>query len=142
MNNLILIGVGIGICIVLAILFGRRRPSLTDPQPRKTVEITRNQPPKRKRRFYGVSIKAGVCTCDAVDLIRNQRFLVEDAPKFPLPASNREDCRCVAIPEDDRRADFGRRNNAFSAYGDYNPNAYSEKRENVNRDRREVETAS
>lgn len=142
MSNLIWIGMGIGLCLVLAIVFGRRLVSFSELQPSKTVVVTRNEPKKRRRQFYGVSIKAGVNTCDAVDFIRNQRFLLEDAPKFPLPDCNRSDCSCVGIPEDDRRADSTRRNTSFSAYGDYNPNAYFEKREEENRDRRKAESVS
>lgn len=139
MNTLVWIGAGISLGLVLAIAFGRRLRSASNIRPPKPVPVTCNQPPVRKRRYYGVSIKAGVNTCDAVDAIRNERFLLEDAPKFPLPDCNHADCSCVAIPEDDRRAIRNRRASSFTAYGDYNPNAYFEKRDKAEQDRREAD---
>ena len=143
MNNWIWIGAGIGLGLVAMMFLVRRvLTSGETPVAPGTLPVTRNEPPRRKRHYYGVSIKAGVNTCEAVDAIRNQRFLLEEAPKFPLPNCNRSDCQCVAIPEDDRRAANDRRAYTFTAYGDYNPNAYFEKREKVKRERRESDPVS
>jgi len=141
MNIWVLIGVGIGLFVVLSVyLYSRMRETLHDAAPAAAaLAVTRNAPTSRKRHYYGVSIKAGVNTCDAVDAIRNDRFLLEDAPKFPLPGCDRGDCSCVALPEDDRRAANDRRRYSFTAYGDYNPNAYYEKREDTEEDRRETD---
>ncbi len=144
MNELIWISAGITLALLLVIMFGRHlMQRLRSEEPNvPPVQVTRNAPPRRKRHYYGVSIKAGVNTCEAVDKIRNERFLLEDAPKFPLPECNRSDCSCVAIPEDDRRAANDRRRYSFTAYGDYNPNSYFEKREKAKRDRRETDPVS
>ncbi|MFQ5635177.1 MAG: hypothetical protein ACE5G3_07590 [Gammaproteobacteria bacterium] len=85
----------------------------------KPIEVTRNTPPKRKKHFYGVSVRPGVNCCDAAKTIARNRYLQGEAPQFPLSDCDRDDCRCVMYPEDDRRTDIDRREDAFAAYGDY-----------------------
>jgi hypothetical protein len=80
--------------------------------------VTRNMP-RRAQKFYGVTVKPGISTCAAVEKIRGHRYLTLEAPKLPLPDCSSNDCRCILLPEDDRRAGFDRRDDRFSAYGDF-----------------------
>jgi hypothetical protein len=85
----------------------------------KPVKITRNSPPKREAHFYASSVKPGLNCCDAVKQIAHQRYLLNEEPSFPLPDCDREDCRCIMQPQDDRRTHFDRRDDRFSAYGEF-----------------------
>jgi hypothetical protein len=83
------------------------------------VPVTRNAPSKHLQKFYGVSVQPGINACAAVEKIRGRRYLTLKGPRLPLPNCSIADCRCVLRPENDRRAGFDRRDDSFSAYGDF-----------------------
>lgn len=126
MSNLELIVIGAVVSVAIAALAiyfrsrstrarcGERYPAADELAP---VHVTRNTPRKRQKHFYGVSVKPGDNCCDAVKAIARERYLQGEAPKLPLPDCDRDDCRCVMRPEDDRRTPIDRRNDAFSGYG-------------------------
>jgi len=101
------------------------------------LEVTRNQPRLREHHFYGVSVQIDNNPCDAARAIADQRFLSEEAPRFPLPDCDRDECRCLVRPQDDRRAGYDRRGDSFSAYGNFELDRHSQKR-NKKRERRQT----
>lgn len=56
------------------------------------------------------AVKLRICPrpCRAAQLMRQQVFLVGEAPELPLPECNRS-CGCSYLPQRDRRADKDRR---------------------------------
>ena len=56
------------------------------------------------------AVKLRICPrpCRAAQLMRQQVFLVAEAPQLPLPECNRR-CGCSYLPQRDRRADKDRR---------------------------------
>lgn len=107
---------------LVAFLIARRRrlvhETAVDQAP-KPIPVTRNAPPKNAQKFYGVSIQPGINFCPAIEKMRGFRYLTLEAPNLPLPNCSIDDCRCILRPEKDRRAGFDRRDDSFSAYGDY-----------------------
>jgi hypothetical protein len=99
-----------------------------DENETRPIEVTRNQPSKRAKLFYGVTVQPGMNSCKAVEKMRGRRYLTHEAPKLPLPECRRSNCQCRMIPEDDRRTGFDRRGDTFSAFGDYNPLSYFRRR--------------
>jgi len=120
----------------------RRKPAedfAVGPRQRKSsgpLKITRNEPTQHEHHYYGASIQLGINPCDAVKALANQRFLTEDAPNFPLPGCDRDECRCMMQPQDDRRAGYDRRGDSFSAYGNFELDRHSQKRTKEKNDRR------
>jgi hypothetical protein len=100
------------------------------------VKVTRNEPSKKEQHYYGASVQLGSNPCKAVKAIADKRFLSADAPHFPLPGCNRDECRCMMRPQDDRRAGYDRRGDSFSAYGNFELDQHSQKREGEKIDRR------
>ena len=117
---------------------------MSDDAVVRPVQVTRNAPPKRKQKFYGVSVRPGNNCCDAVKAIARNRYLQGEAPTLPLPDCDRADCRCVMKPEDDRRSHIDRRDDAFSAYGvnlNWHPRRRKEARERRGDQKRKVNPA-
>lgn len=140
MNTLLLVTIlaTLGIVAVAIVVFRRRmdEPPLNKygddpsaPTVQQPVHVTRNSPPKREKKFYGVSVRPGINCCDAVKAIARNRYLQGEAPLLPLPDCDQEECRCIMRPEDDRRTPIDRRDDAFSAYGDYVPGWNRQSRE-------------
>jgi len=149
MNNLILIITGAGISVgVLAFIAYRRSHPVADESHYfaaamastttvyKPIQVTRNSPPLHKKHYYGVSVRPGVNCCDAIKAIARNRYLQGQAPRLPLPACDREDCRCIMHPENDRRTNIDRRADAFSAYGEYR-DAWHPRRRSEGQERRQ-----
>lgn len=134
MDTLVLIIIGAGISIAIAVLLVMRRARAVPGKyaaavgVHEPVPVTRNAPPKRAKHFYGVAVRPGVNCCDAIKAIARNRYLQGEAPELPLPDCDRDDCRCVMYPENDRRTPIDRRDDAFSAYGDYRPGWHPRRR--------------
>lgn len=101
------------------------------------VQVTRNQPARQSHHYYGATVQVCSNPCDAVREIANKRYLSEDAPHFPLPDCDREECHCIMRPQDDRRAGYDRRGDSFSAYGNFELDRHEQKRQEK-RDRRRI----
>ena len=117
---------------ITALLMVRRRRTVQQSGrdvvingPSDPVPVTRNAPSKRLQKFYGVSVQPGINACSAVEKIRGRRYLTLEGPKLPLPNCPNTDCRCVLRPENDRRAGFDRRDDSFSAYGDFKTHRFN-----------------
>jgi len=68
-----------------------------------------------KGSWQSVSVVPGKSACEAVEKLRQQRFLGRDAPRLPLPGcANRDDCQCKYQRHADRRADARRAEDRFS----------------------------
>jgi hypothetical protein len=93
------------------------------------VEISRNDPVEHEHHYYGASVQICSNPCDAARDIADKRFLSEDAPHFPLPDCDRDECRCIMRPQDDRRAGYSRRGDSFSAYGNFELDRHDQKRD-------------
>jgi hypothetical protein len=108
---------------------GRPAPERTRKSVKLSpLQITRNEPSRKRRFYFGVSIQPGPHACKSVDKLRSKRYLTHEAPKLPLPGCTQSSCRCSLQPEDDRRVGFDRRGDSFSAFGDYNPHEYKRRR--------------
>lgn len=141
MNNWwwILIGILAGIS---AAWFRVKRKSAVDfgaaPRERNSpgpVKVTRNQPRQNANHHYGVYVQIDSNPCDAIRAIAGHRYLSEEAPRLPLPDCDRNRCRCMLQPQNDRRAGHDRRGDSFSAYGNFELERHTQKREDK-RDRR------
>ncbi len=121
----------------------RRRPAeelVAVPSKRKNsgpLKVTKNEPSRKAHHYYGASVQLDNNPCEAAKAIENERYLAADAPHFPLPGCNRDECRCMMRPQDDRRAGYDRRGDSFSAYGNFELDQHSQKREGEKIDRRE-----
>lgn len=148
MNTLILIiaGAAAGIAVLVFAANRRSHPVADAGDPRalnvratttvyEPIQVTRNTPPLHKKHYYGVSVRPGVNCCDAIKAISRNRYLQGQAPLLPLPECDREDCRCIMHPENDRRTNIDRRADAFSAYGNYR-NGWHPRRRHEGQDRR------
>jgi len=134
---------GLGIAVAGFVMVRRNRPilnkygdNLSATAVHPSIPVKRNSPPQRKPKFDGVSVRPGVNCCDAVKAISRERYLQGEAPSLPLPGCDRQDCRCIMRPEDDRRSRIDRRDDAFSAYGDYRP-GWGPRRRHERKERRE-----
>jgi hypothetical protein len=128
---------------IAATWFLMRRKSaeqfVVTPRKRKStgpVKITRNEPVQHELHYYGASVQLGSNPCDAAKAIAHERYLADDAPHFPLPDCNRDECRCMMRPQNDRRAGYDRRDDTFSAYGNFELDGHSQKRIQKKNDRR------
>ncbi|MBT8443857.1 MAG: hypothetical protein KJO13_03880 [Gammaproteobacteria bacterium] len=124
--TLIVVIATLGVVVLVAAVLRRNRTMVNKygddfsaTAIRPPIAVTRNQPPKRTQKFYGVSVRPGTNCCDAVREIVRNRYLQGEAPSLPLPNCDRSDCQCVMKPEDDRRSQIDRRDDAFSAYGEF-----------------------
>ena len=102
----------------------------------KPLNITRNSPPERKPTFYASSVKPGLNCCDAVKQLANNRYLLGEEPSLPLPECDKDECRCIMKPQDDRRTHFDRRGDRFSAYGNFQDGIHPRRRQEKGPDRR------
>jgi len=76
------------------------------------ARVGSNNGPTRDRRtsfgtsnaFHAVSIQPAENACPAVESIKVQRFLSEEAPGLPLPDCNAVDCSCKYVHYADRRS--------------------------------------
>jgi hypothetical protein len=108
-----------GITALFVVRRRRAAHELGGAHESRPLPVTRNAPPKQAQKFYGVSIQPGLNACAAIEKIRGNRYLTLEAPKLPLPNCSNVDCRCILRPENDRRAGYDRRDDSFSAYGDF-----------------------
>ena len=125
----------LGIPAAVLLWLRARRAGVTDEAPvlreRKSsgpIEVKKNTPRRREQHFYGATVEACNNACDAAKAIADKRYLAEDAPRFPLPDCDRNDCRCRMRPQDDRRAGYDRRGDSFSAYGNFEADKHDQKR--------------
>jgi len=99
----------IAISVIFAILLLRH---MIAPKPvaqaantrpgRMTKKTVKNAVPARLP-YHAVSCRSGAGSCEAVEEINGQRFLVEDAPQLPLDACTKERCKCKYLHHQDRR---------------------------------------
>jgi hypothetical protein len=54
--------------------------------------------------YHAISCRSGAGNCAAVEALKDQRFLVEDAPQLPLAdCTSSERCKCKYLHHEDRR---------------------------------------
>lgn len=141
MNNwlLLLVGFPIGIAVVWFLVRDKAAGEIVATPRWKNkpgpVKVTRNKPRHHEQHFYGAYVQVGINACEAAKAIADHRFLADEAPHFPLPDCDRDECRCMLRPQDDRRAGYDRRGDSFSAYGNFEMDRHAQKRDH-NRDRR------
>ncbi|MGI9331144.1 MAG: hypothetical protein ACR2QB_10565 [Gammaproteobacteria bacterium] len=147
MNNWLwlLLGMPAGIVATWFLMQRRTAPEsdLAPPPPEEEktgpLVITRNEPSKKAKRYYGVYVQIDNNPCEAVRAISEDRYLSTEAPRLPLANCNREKCRCMLQPTNDRRAGHDRRGDSFAAYGTFKLEQHTKKRE-IKRDRRNADT--
>lgn len=134
MNNWwwIAVGVAVGIAAVWILVqrkfFAAQAAALLARHKSGPVQVTRNQPRQHPQHYYGVSVQLGNNPCDAIRAIADKRYLSDEAPHLPLPDCDRDECRCMMPPQDDRRAGYDRRGDSFSAYGNFELDRHTQKR--------------
>jgi hypothetical protein len=127
---LALIAVSLFAGIVLWLRAGRREKA-------PPVVRTARPPRRRPRHFYGSVFQPGTQACRFARALSEQRFLMGEEPRIPVPGCDQGNCACRLIPTDDRRSKRDRRLR-FSAWGDdFDPGSESnEPRPPRGRDRR------
>ena len=88
------------------------------PPGRVTKKTAKNAAPARLP-FHAVSCRSGAGSCEAVEEINGQRFLVEDAPQLPLDACTKERCKCKYLHHQDRRDDDGGRRALYGIQSEF-----------------------
>ena len=80
------------------------------------------RPGARSSRYHGVSCHPPLQSCDAAVKIAGSRFLVAEAPQFPLSDCTARQCRCKYQHHEDRRSEdtdrrvpYGLKNDLFGA---------------------------
>ncbi len=142
MNSWWLLLIGFPVGLAVAWFLVRRNTADEYPVPARKykksgpVKVTRNQPREHEQHFYGSAVQIDSNPCDAAMAIADERYLADEAPKFPLPGCDRGECRCRLLPQDDRRAGYDRRGDSFSAYGNFEMDQHAQKRHDDG-DRRE-----
>jgi len=67
-----------------------------------------------KSSWQAVSVVPGRDACEAVEKLREQRFLVRGAPRLPLPnCTNQDRCQCKYQRWSDRRSNIRRSDDRF-----------------------------
>lgn len=64
---------------------------------------------RRSNEFHAVSIKSVSSACEAALLLKDKRFLSNDAPQLPLPDCDAARCKCRFVHYQDRRTGEDRR---------------------------------
>ena len=111
-----LAGTIIVVLIVAAAILLRSSKTSTRPKPDDS------RPGARSSRYHGVSCHPPLQSCDAALKIAGTRFLVPEAPQFPLSDCTARQCRCKYQHHEDRRSEdadrripYGLRNDLFGA---------------------------
>ena len=65
--------------------------------------------PKSQGDYPAVAIKYSENACDAAKALTGRRFLVNAAPRLPLPGCDFQNCRCKFAQYPDRRSETDRR---------------------------------
>ena len=92
------------VALVLAIWLRKRgsAPAQGPPKREKPKQIERGE-------YDSVSVHPGPGACDSVRDLVGERFLVDEAPRFPLPGCDVDNCQCSYRQEGDRRQENRRR---------------------------------
>lgn len=120
------LGVFAGLLLPWCILRLRARPPA--PAPGRSADkppgstAPRREPLRKAiaRRFHGISIREGLHSCPAVQALRGQRFLSDEAPALPLAGCNQEACQCAYAHHRDRR-DGDDRRVGWGSFGGFTP---------------------
>ncbi len=86
-----------------------------------------------KKSYQSVSIKWGLVACDAAKQLDGRRFIGSEAPAFPLPDCDAEQCKCRYEfhgdrREGDRRLLHGMRHSLIVVNGSEDKRAQPERR--------------
>jgi hypothetical protein len=65
--------------------------------------------------YAALSIEPGYNPCEAAQHIVGERYLVNEAPKLPLPGCNPAHCNCSFTEHDDRRESHEDRRNPYGS---------------------------
>jgi hypothetical protein len=111
-----LAGTTIVVLIVAAAILLRSSKTSTRSKPDD------RRPGARSSRYHGVSCHPPLQSCDAALKVAGSRYLVAEAPQFPLSDCSARQCRCKYRHHEDRRSEdadrrvpFGLRNGLFGA---------------------------
>ena len=69
-------------------------------------------------RSASISSERSSCTCEAVELIDDKRFLLNEVPPLPLPDCTSPNCKCAYVRHSDRRGFSSDRRALFSLNAD------------------------
>lgn len=79
----------------------------------KSAKKTTPPRPQPKAQYHAVVIEGGNSACAAALAMQGKPFLSHQAPTFPLPECNQDNCRCHYSHRQDRRDD--ERRSAYAA---------------------------
>ena len=87
---------------------GSKRATRKKPQTRKAASNIKKSM-ATDNSYAAVSIRCGTDSCESAQTLAGQRFLVNEAPTFPLPGCDRSNCSCKYVRHTARRGNDGDR---------------------------------
>lgn len=102
-TTLIVIGVIAAVVLLKHLITPKPAAGAANTRPRRVAKKTAERAVCTRLPYHAVSCRSGAGKCAAVKAIKNQRFLVEDAPQLPLADCTSERCECKYLHHEDRR---------------------------------------
>ena len=98
----------IGVIAAMVLLKGMVTPRLVaqtaNGRPGRVTKKTTESAVRERLLYQAISCRSGAGNCAAVEGLKDQRFLVEDAPQLPLAdCTSSERCKCKYLHHEDRR---------------------------------------
>jgi len=113
-----------------------KRSSKSKIQKRNTAASSKKRA-TTVNTFSAVSINCGKDACQSARTLENERFLVNEAPTFPLPGCDCSNCDCKYVhhtnrreQDEDRRASSSLKTNLFENSGNVERRTSTRKRRN------------
>jgi hypothetical protein len=102
-TTLIVIGVIAAIVLLRGMITPIPAARAANSRPGRVTKKTTVSAIRTRLPYHAVSCRSGTGNCAAVEALKDQRFLVEDAPQLPLEGCTSERCECKYLHHQDRR---------------------------------------
>jgi hypothetical protein len=100
---LIAIGATAAVLLLKGMIAHKPAARAANTRPGRITKKTAKNAVPARLPYHAVSCRSGVGSCEAVEEINGERFLVEVAPQLPLDACAKERCKCKYLHHQDRR---------------------------------------
>ncbi len=103
-TTLIVIGVIAAIVLLKGMITPKPAALAANSRPGRVTKKTAVSAISTRLPYHAISCRSGAGNCAAVETLKDQRFLVEDAPQLPLAdCTSSERCKCKYLHHQDRR---------------------------------------
>jgi hypothetical protein len=118
-TTLIVIGVIAAIVLLRGMITPKPAALAANNRPGRVAKKTAESAVCTRLPYHAVSCRSGAGKCAAVEALRDQRFLVKDAPQLPLADCTSERCECKYLHHEDRRDNDDDRRALYGIKSDY-----------------------